>query len=98
MAIHDVELPQEQTTLFYYLELKDGGIIQTYPGTAFEKRRKHVPHEATIRDLRTVKDQFKVDNCGFEIISHHTSVKDFTNKAEVEEKYYPEVREIIRKA
>jgi hypothetical protein len=25
-------LPEEPTTLYYYLEVKDGGIIQTYPG------------------------------------------------------------------
>lgn len=84
--------------MFYYLEVKDGGIIQTYPGTAFEKRRKHVPHDVNIADLRQIKDEFKVDNAGFELVNHKTAVKDFSNQEEVERLYYPEVKEMIKKA
>lgn len=98
MATAAVALPTEPTTLFYYLEPKDGGIIQTYPGTAFEKRRKHVPHDATIRDMRSVKEEFNVNDAGFELVEHRTSVNDFADEDEVKEKYYPEVQEIIKKA
>lgn len=90
-------LPTEDTTLYYYLELKDGGIIQTYPGTAFEKRRKHVPHDVTIKDLRSIQDQFKVDNSGFELIQHKSAVKDFSNEQEVEQVYYRECIDMIKK-
>jgi hypothetical protein len=98
MAAAAVALPTEPTTLFYYLEPKDGGIIQTYPGTAFEKRRKHVPHDATIQDMRSIKEDFNVNNAGFEMIDHHSNVKDFANEEEVKQVYYPEVQEIIKKA
>jgi hypothetical protein len=97
MAIHDTELPSEPTTLFYYLEVKDGGIIQTYPGTAFEKRRKHVPHDVRISDMRSVRDNFSIDKSGFELINHKTAVQDFSNDDEVKAKYYPEVKELIKK-
>lgn len=97
MAAADVALPTEPTTLYYYLEPKDGGIIQTYPGTAFEKRRKHVPHEMRIHDLRSVKDQFKIDECGFELIDHVSKEKDFTDEEHVKATYYPEVIEMIKK-
>lgn len=90
-------LPSEPTTLYYYLELKDGGIIQTYPGTAFEKRRKHVPHEMNIRDMRSVRSDFKMDECGFELVDHHTKVKDFTSQDDVKQNYYPECIDLIKK-
>lgn len=97
MATADTILPTEPTTLNYYLELKDGGIIQTYPGTAFEKRRKHVPHEMRISDLRSVRSEFKLDECGFELVNHVSKEKDFTDEEHVKEVYYPEVVEIIKK-
>jgi hypothetical protein len=90
-------LPSEPTTLYYYLELKDGGIIQTYPGTAFEKRRKHVPHEMRINDLRSVRDEFKIDKNGFELVNHVSKEKDFTDEEHVKEVYYPEVVELMKK-
>lgn len=98
MATTTMTLPTEATKMFYYLEVKNGGIIQTYPGTAFEKRRKHVPHDVNIADLRPIKDEFKIDNAGFELINHKTAVKDFSNQEEVERLYYPEVKEMIKKA
>ena len=83
--------------MYYYLELKDGGIIQTYPGTAFEKRRRHVPHAVTINDMRPIKDEFTIDNAGFQLVNHKTGVKDFKDEKEVERIYYPEVKELIKR-
>ncbi|KAF2640005.1 hypothetical protein P280DRAFT_427639, partial [Massarina eburnea CBS 473.64] len=97
MAIADVALPTEPTTLFYYLELKDGGIIQTYPGTAFEKRRKHVPHDVKIKDLRNIREDFTVDSAGFELVSFKSKVKDFANENEIKDVWYDEVKELMKK-
>lgn len=90
-------LPVEPTTLFYYLELKDGGIVQTYPGTAFEKRRKHVPHEMNIKDLRSIKDKFTIDRTGFELVDNVFTEKDFLNEEQVLNSFYPEVQELMKK-
>ncbi len=98
MATETVTLKEEPTTLYYYLELKDGGIIQTYPGTAFEKRRKHVPHEMKIKDLRPVVSDFTLDKCGFEMVKHESKEKDFLDEDHVRETYYPEVIDIVKKA
>lgn len=97
MATADVQLPVEPTTLFYYLEVKDGGIIQTYPGTAFEKRRKHVPHSVDIKDLRSIQDQFTLDKNGFELVKNPTTEKDFLDDEEVKRVYYPQCQELIKK-
>ena len=97
MATADVMLPTEPTTLYYYLELKDGGMFQTYPGTAYEKRRKHVPHEMHVRNMRSKRSDFKLDECGFELVDHVSKEKTFDDEHRVEEVYYPEVIELMKK-
>jgi hypothetical protein len=97
MATETMTLREEPTTLYYFLEVKDGGIIQTYPGTAFEKRRKHVPHDVTIRDLRPIQDQFTLENAGFQLVKHVSKEKSFIDEKQVEEVYYPECQELIKR-
>lgn len=97
MTTTTTALPAEPTTLYYYLEVKDGGIIQTYPGTAFEKRRKHVPHDMNISDLRPVRDEFTVDKCGFELVNFKSEVKDFGDEEKTKEVFYPEIKSLIKK-
>lgn len=92
-----LKLHAEPTKLYYYLELKDGGIIQTYPGTAFEKRRKHVPHDVTIRDLRPIKDRFTLDRNGFQLVDNKPLQEDVINEGKVETVYYPECEALIKK-
>ncbi|OQO10800.1 hypothetical protein B0A48_04100 [Cryoendolithus antarcticus] len=90
------ELPKEKSTLYYYLEVKDGGIVQTYPGTAFEKRRKHVPHNVEIKDMRPIRDELTLDKSGFELINHTSEEKDFIDEERIKEVYYPEIEKIIK--
>jgi len=91
------DLPTQDTTLYYYLEEKDGGIIQTYPGTAFEKRRKHVPHDMKVRDLRLIKDEFTLDKNGFQLVNFSTKEKEFLDEEEVHRVYYPACEALIKK-
>lgn len=99
MATADVMLPTEPSTLYYYLEVKDGGIVQTYPGTAFEKRRKHVPHDVNIRDLRPVKDQFTLEKNAFQLVPHKTAVKEdqWQDKELMQRVFYPEAEALFKK-
>lgn len=97
MATADVLLPTEPTTLYYYLEVKDGGILQTYPGIAYEKRRKHVPHDVTITDLRTVKDDFTLDKNRFQLTKNVSDDKEFLDEERVRKEYYPQCEALIKK-
>jgi len=96
-TITKTDLHAEPTTLYYYLEPKDGGQIQTYPGTAAEKRRKHVPHDVTVKDMRPIRDDITLDKAGFELIDHVSKEKDFLDEKRITEVYYPEVEEIIKR-
>ena len=97
MAAADVMLPTEPTTLYYYLELKDGGIVQTYPGTAFEKRRKHVPHDMIITDMRSKKEEFTLHKNGFQLCENVTDEKDFLDENHVKKVFYPACEKLIKK-
>ncbi|KAH7072380.1 hypothetical protein FB567DRAFT_611796 [Paraphoma chrysanthemicola] len=89
-------LPVQPTTLFYYLEPKDGGIIQTYPGTAFEKRRKHVPFDVNISDMRSKRNEFNIDNAGFQLVEFKSKVKNFADEDEIKQVWYEEVKNKIK--
>lgn len=90
-------LHSEPTTLYYYLEVKDGGIVQTYPGTAFEKRRKHVPHEVNIKDMRPIRSEFTLEKNGFELVEFTPKEKEFLDEEKVEKEFYPECIDFIKK-
>jgi len=82
--------------LYYYLEVKDGGIVQTYPGTAFEKRRKHVPHSVSVKDLRPQKSEFTLENNGFQLVDFKSKEREFLDEDKVEKEFYPECVDLIK--
>ena len=90
MATETDTLNQEPTTLYYNLELKDAGIIQTNPGTACATRDEN-------QGLAAVVSDFTLDKCGFEMVKHESKEKDFLDEDHVKETYYPEVIDIVKK-
>jgi len=53
-------------------------------------------HTVPIRNGRPLQDTFRMDVHGFEIVRHRSAVTDFTDKAEVDTVYLPEVIEFIK--
>jgi hypothetical protein len=47
--------------------------------------------------MRSSRDEFKIDNCGFEMIDHVSGVKNFADEEEIKKVYYPEVKGMIKK-
>ena len=54
-------------------------------------------HEMTVRNGRPLRDTFELDTHGFVFVDHHTRVLDFTDEAERERVYDPEVQALVRK-
>ena len=54
------------------------------------------PHVVPVRNGRPVQDTFSVDVHGFEVVGHRSAVADFTDPAEVDEVYVPEVLDLVR--
>ena len=53
--------------------------------------------EMTIRDGRPLRDTFELDVHGFVFVDHHTKVKEFTDEAERQRVYDPEVQALVKK-
>lgn len=53
-------------------------------------------HVVPIRNGRPVQDTIRMDTHGFEIVQHRSAVTDFTDKAEVDAVYVPEVIDFVR--
>jgi hypothetical protein len=54
-------------------------------------------HVVPIRNGRPVRDSFRLDTHGFELLPHPSAVADFTDKSEVDAVYIPEVVEFIKR-
>jgi hypothetical protein len=53
-------------------------------------------HVVPIRDGRPVLDTFRMDTHGFEIVSHRSAVKDFTDRAAVDAVYLDEAIDFVK--
>lgn len=63
-------------------------------------RRRTGPMELrmmSIQNGRPLANQFSLDRNGFIFVEHQTAVKDFFDKARLEQDYYPEVEQLIKK-
>ncbi|VXB90044.1 CmcJ/NvfI family oxidoreductase [Citricoccus sp. K5] len=56
------------------------------------KTGTYEPREINIHDGRPVRDHFNLDTEGFMLLDHRSSVKDFTDRNELDEVYLDEVR------
>ena len=68
----------------------------TAPGASINTG-SYESHTVQVHDGRPLQDGFRMDIHGFEIVTHRSAVGDFTDKAEVDAVYVPEVVEFIKK-
>lgn len=89
------------TTQIYYLErLKLFETEKPYmvtfdlpPGVGLKTNHVYVPHQVSVCDAQSQKDQFSLDIHGFQFHTWETSLQgseDFDNSELVKSKYYPE--------
>jgi hypothetical protein len=50
-----------------------------------------------IEDIRGKEDGFELDVQGFRVLRHVSEVDDLKDKTEIEEKYLPELEELVRR-
>ncbi|MGY1822733.1 CmcJ/NvfI family oxidoreductase [Geodermatophilus sp. SYSU D00079] len=89
------QVPAVQAELSY---LAEGSTVLrrfTAPGHSVNTGR-YETHVVPIRDGRPVQDRFTVEANGFRIARHESAVRDFTDKAEVDAVYVPEVLAFVQ--
>ena len=67
----------------------------TAPGASINTG-SYESHTVQVHNGRPLQDGFRMDIHGFEIVAHRSVVGDFTDKAEVDAVYIPEVVEFIK--
>jgi hypothetical protein len=67
----------------------------TAPGASINTG-SYEAHTVPIRNGRPTQDSFRTDIHGFEISRHRSAVSEFTDKAEVDAVYIPEVIEFVK--
>ena len=69
--------------------MPDGDMSRKMTGT-FEN------HTMVIRDGRPLRDEFSLEETGFEFIDHDTAVEDFFDLEQIKSVYYPEIEALIK--
>lgn len=80
----------------HYLS-RDSTVLRrfTAPGASVNTG-EYDAHVVPIRDGRPLRDRFDLDTHGFELVEHRSGVRDFTDRAEVDAVYVPEVVEFVK--
>ncbi len=88
-------------TIVYQIAPADGARayfkVNTDPKKGgFDKNSQSDEHEVQIENVREKKDQYTLDNAGFQFSHRPTKVTNFQDDKELEEVYYPESIELIK--
>lgn len=100
----DIPIPRgpTDTTLTFYAPPADGSSPWNYverpPAGSPQRNYNEDTHPVTINDLRGREADFNINTNGFGIISGVASAeKDFTDDAQIQSTYYPEVEDLLLK-
>lgn len=69
--------------------MADGDMSRRVTGT-------YQSHAMVIRDGRPLRDQFSLEETGFEFVDHDTAVADFYDADQLKSVYYPEIEALIK--
>lgn len=82
----------------YYLPASRGGMDAFHAGTVGDKRKKRDTHTMRISDIRGREHEFTMDKQGFQLVKFESSEKTFDDDERIQERYYPECEDLIKKA
>jgi hypothetical protein len=88
-----------QGTLNYIAESPEKSVIYTYepPPRIPRTTGKSEPHSVLIRNAR-LAEHLSLDREGFQLVHHEAAVQDFYDRVEVQDIYYPEIEQLLKKA
>ncbi len=85
--------------LHYTIDTGVKPVNETFgPGNIRRRQSGETEERAvTIRDGRSLADEFDLEVTGFEFVEHRTQVRDFFDADELKRVYYPEVKALVKK-
>ena len=92
-------LPHIQVDLNYLAATDEKPVTYAYPpppGVPWSTAQP-AEHATTIHDLRPAASEFRLDDVGFQLLSHRSRVRDFWDEEEIKRVYYPESIEVLKR-
>ena len=91
-----VDQKSVQADFYYRIPLKEGEVKPSFGKNPIDPAVvRHQPFLKNVTDARAIKTS--LDEEGFVLENHVSQVEDFYDASEVEEKYYPEIRDLARR-
>src|SRR5207244_1688250 len=86
-----------EAELNYSLRTPDKPVSETFGRDGLERRYtgRFEKHRVRIADARPLRQSFRLDTNGFELVDHPTRMTDFFDPDELREVYYAEMRALI---
>lgn len=93
-------LPWVKAELNYLAPTAERPRTYTYDPPAGVARTTTVnePHTVQISDARAIVSEVSLDEEGFDLVHHHSAVRDFYDDEEVKRVYYPEAEQLLKDA
>ncbi|AFY31521.1 CmcJ/NvfI family oxidoreductase [Calothrix sp. PCC 7507] len=91
------DLPHVEASLNYLTPTPEKPVNYTYeppPGVP-QRSGKYEPHTLSIRNGRPIVGDLSLDQEGFALTAHNTTVQDFYDEDEVRRVYYPEAEKLL---
>ncbi|KAK3618060.1 hypothetical protein LTR56_024893 [Elasticomyces elasticus] len=92
-----VNTPTINTTINCYLQASQGGgDTVIYPGTAYDKLRKHDGRRVQVHDIRGREAEFDLDTHGFQLVQHQSAEEISEDELKMEAGVYAEPAELLQ--
>jgi hypothetical protein len=100
LAARDEAASLVQSSLNYIAESAEKPVYYAYePPTGVPRQTgRFEPKFVAIHDARSSIHELSLDKQGFQLVRHETSVKDFYDREEVQDVYYPEIEKLLKQA
>ncbi|TAQ86193.1 hypothetical protein B7494_g5485 [Chlorociboria aeruginascens] len=88
-----------ETTFNYFKDNADGSPPEpNYISRPTSYVREMDSRRLVVHDIRGSEDQYTLDTTGFQIYKHESAEKDFLDDDQIQQFYYPETEELLKKA
>ena len=98
LATQESETGFVETDLVYTVDTGVKPVNETMPDGDMSRKMTGTfeNHTMVIRDGRPLRDEFSLEETGFEFIDHDTAVEDFFDLEQIKSVYYPEIEALIK--
>ena len=85
-----------EAELIYAINNGEPIYYEIFTNTEIGEKNSVADHQlVTIHDARGMSDEFSLEKHGFELTTHQSALKDFSDEGELRRIYYPEIEQLV---